>query len=219
MVGVEGVSSQSVWYRTMLSSSRSAQALFDDENNLIRTNNGLILSEEALARAINAMAFSAKAGKVALQALSMVGNMLVMWAISKGIELTVKGIDHLIHATEYAEKAFKEAANSAKSFSQAIKDIQKNTVTMESDINSIIDRYAELSQGVNSFTNENKSLPTDEYEEFLNLNQKLTELFPSLTRNYDEKGNAILGLSGSADSVTDSIKALVQGLDRSHQGL
>ena len=81
---------------------------------------------------------------------------------------------------------------------------------MEKSINSIIDRYAELSQGVNAFTNENKSLPTEQYEEFLGLNKQLTELFPSLTRNYDENGNAILGLSGSVDSVTESIRSLVE---------
>ena len=44
----------------------------------------------------------------------------------------------------------------------------------------------------------------------LDLNEQLTGLFPSLTRNYDENGNAILGLSGFVDSVTESIKALVE---------
>ncbi|MDE5590124.1 MAG: hypothetical protein K2J60_13475 [Acetatifactor sp.] len=81
---------------------------------------------------------------------------------------------------------------------------------MESSVNSIIDRYAELSQGVNSFTNENKSLSTDKYEEFLDLNKQLARLFPSLTRDYDDNCNAILGLSGSVDSVTESIRALVE---------
>ena len=39
----------------MLSSSKVAQALFDDENNLIKSNNGLILSESAIANATNAI--------------------------------------------------------------------------------------------------------------------------------------------------------------------
>lgn len=210
LVGVEGVSSQSAWYRTMLSSSRSAQALFDDENNLIRTNNGLILSEEALTRATNTMTVGAKAGQVALRGLSIAGNMLAMWGISVAIQTAVKWIDKFVHSAEYAEKAIKAATDSAKSFSDSIKNIQKETVNMEKSIDSIIDRYAKLSQGVNTFTNENISLPTDQYEEFLGLNKQLTELFPSLTRNYDENGNAILGLSGSVDSVTESIRSLVE---------
>lgn len=156
------------------------------------------------------MSFSAKAGRAALQALTAAGNMLAMWAISKGIELTVKGIDRLIHAEEYAEKAFNAATDSAKSYSQAIKDIQKNTVDMESRVNSIAKRYASLSQGINPFTNVNNFLSTDEYEEFLELNEQLAGLFPSLTRYYDENGNAILGLSGSVDTITESIKALVE---------
>ena len=159
---------------------------------------------------IKNMSFSAKAGKVAFQALATAGNMLLMWGISKVIELAVKGIDQLVHSTKYAEKAFKAASDNAKSFSKSIKEIQKDTVDMESKVNSIAKKYAELAQGVNPLTNENKSLPTDEYEEFLNLNEQLAGLFPSLTRNYDENGNAILGLSGSVDNITESIKALVE---------
>ena len=199
------------------SSSLSAEALAEQmenvDSNIIKyaktCQNGQ-MTTEGFKASINNMSLSAKAGKVALQALAMAGNMIAMWAISKGIELVVKGIDKLVHSAEYAKKAYKEAANNAKSFSQAIKDIQKSTVTMESDINSIIDRYAQLSQGIDSFTNENKSLPTGEYEEFLDLNEQLAGLFPSLTRNYDDNGNAILGLSGSIDSVTESIRSLVE---------
>ena len=182
----------------------------------IRSTEGVIQANKqarasALANneAIKSQTLSAKAGKVALQALATVGNMFLMWAISKGIELVVKGIDKLVHSAEYAEKAIKAATDSAESFSKAINDIQKNTADMESRVNSIAKRYAELSQGVNPFTNENKTLPTDEYEEFLNLNEQLAELFPSLTKNYDENGHMILGLSGSVDSVTASIQALV----------
>ena len=210
LVGVEGVSSQTAWYRTMLSSSKAAQSLFDDEKNLIRTNNGLILSEEAVTQATKTMTLSAKAAELGMKALSIAGNMILFMAISKGIQLAVSWIDKLVHSAEYAEKAIKAATDSAKSFSDTIKDIQKETVDMGKSVDSIINKYAKLSQGVNTFTNENQSLPTDQYEEFLELNKQLTELFPSLTRNYDENGNAILGLSGSVDSVTESIRSLVE---------
>lgn len=159
---------------------------------------------------LNQNTASAKAGQVALRGLAIAGNMLAMWGISVAIQTTVKWIDKFVHSAEYAEKAIKAATDSAKSFFDSIKDIQKETVDMEKSIDSIIDRYAELSQGVNTFTNENISLPTEQYEEFLGLNKQLTELFPSLTRNYDENGNAILGLSGSVDSVTESIRSLVE---------
>ena len=180
------------------------------EEGVIQANQQARASALAHNEAIKAQTLSAKDGSVALKALSIAGNMLAAWAITKVISLAATGIDKLVHSAEYAEKAFKAATDSAKSFSQAIKDIQKDTVDMEKSVDSIIDRYAKLSQGVNSFTNENNSLSTDEYEEFLDLNKQLARLFPSLTRNYDENSNAILGLSGSVDSVTESIKALVE---------
>lgn len=163
-----------------------------------------------LANGLETMTVGAKAGQIALRGLTIAGNMLAMWGISVAIQAAVKWIDKFVHSAEYAEKAIKAATDSAKSFSDFIKDIQKETVDMEKSIDSIIDRYAKLSQGVNTFTNENISLPTDQYEEFLGLNKQLTELFPSLTRNYDENGNAILGLSGSVESVTESIRSLVE---------
>ena len=115
LVGVEGVSSQTAWYRTMLSSSSSAQALFDNENNLIRTNNGLILSEQAVTSVSNTMTISAKAGQVALKGLAIAGNMLAMWSISVAIQAAVKWIDRLVHSAEYAEQAIKTATDSANS--------------------------------------------------------------------------------------------------------
>lgn len=177
---------------------------------LVKASKDARTAQLAHNEAIKTQTLSAKAGKVALQALTTAGNMLTMWAVSKGIELLVTGIDHIVHSVEYAQKSINAATDSAKSFSDAIKNIQKDSVDMGKKADSIIDRYAELAQGVNPFTNENESLSTAKYEEFLELNRELTELFPSLTRNYDENGNAILGLSGSVDSVTESIRSLVK---------
>lgn len=65
-------------------------------------------------------------------------------------------------------------------------------------------------RGANPFTNKNLSLSTESYERFLEINGQLADLFPSLTKNYDENGNAILGLSGDVDTVTASITRLVE---------
>lgn len=198
-----GVQPAKAWATTMANCSIAAQT---QARQCLKANGSLT----ELANGLETMTVGAKAGQVALRGLSIAGNMLAMWGISVAIQTAVKWIDKFVHSAEYAEKAIKAATDSAKSFSDSIKDIQKETVDMEKSIDSIIDRYAKLSQGVNTFTNENISLPTDQYEEFLGLNKQLTELFPSLTRNYDENGNAILGLSGSVDSVTESIRSLVE---------
>lgn len=198
-----GVQPAKAWATTMSNCSIAAQT--QARQCLIAKGS---LTE--LANSLETATIGAKASQVALRGLAIAGNMLAMWGISVAIQTTVKWIDKFVHSAEYAEKAIKAATDSAKSFFDSIKDIQKETVDMEKSIDSIIDRYAELSQGVNTFTNENISLPTEQYEEFLGLNKQLTELFPSLTRNYDENGNAILGLSGSVDSVTESIRSLVE---------
>lgn len=62
----------------MLSSSNAAQALFEDEKNLIPTENGAVVSTETLTFAQNNLTLSAKASKVAFQALATAGNMLLM---------------------------------------------------------------------------------------------------------------------------------------------
>lgn len=147
LVGVEGVSSQSAWYKTMLSSSRSAQALFDDENNLIRTNNGLILSEEALARATNTMSFSAKAGKVALQALATVGNMFAMWAFTKAIQLAVTAIDNYIHRVEKAKEAMESSVSSYETTKSELESIDSELKTQSERMDELLSKdkltYAE----------------------------------------------------------------------------
>ena len=198
-----GVKPAKAWATTMANCSIAAQ---NQTRQCLKAKGSLT----ELANGLETATIGAKASQVALRGLAIAGNMLAMWGISVAIQTTVKWIDKFVHSAEYAEKAIKAATDSAKSFFDSIKDIQKETVDMEKSIDSIIDRYAELSQGVNTFTNENISLPTEQYEEFLGLNKQLTELFPSLTRNYDENGNAILGLSGSVDSVTESIRSLVE---------
>lgn len=150
LVGVEGVSSQSAWYRTMLSSSRSAQALFDDENNLIRTNNGLILSEEALTRATNTMTIGAKAASVAFKALSIAGNIIAFTAIIKGIELVVRGFDNWIHRVEKANEAMNEAVGEYESAKSSLESVNSELEEQNKQLDELLSKdkltYAEKGQ-------------------------------------------------------------------------
>lgn len=57
LVSEEGVSSQTAWYKTMQTSSSAAKELFDNEENLIKSGNSVILSEEAMSNATNTMTF------------------------------------------------------------------------------------------------------------------------------------------------------------------
>ena len=82
LVSVAGLSSQTAWNRTMLASSETAQKLFDNQENLVKSGEGLVLSQEAIANATQTMTVKAKLATVGFKALAIAGNMLLFAGIS-----------------------------------------------------------------------------------------------------------------------------------------
>lgn len=72
--------------------------------------------------ALDKMTLGAKAASAGLKALSIAGNMLAMWAISKGIELLVDTIDEYIHAAEIAREKSSELTDAWNEESSLIND-------------------------------------------------------------------------------------------------
>lgn len=155
-----------------------------------------------------------KALSVSMKVLSTVGWMALFAGISWAIGKAVEGIDHLINHEKYAQKALESALETSKKFKDSISNTREELNKTKKSVSEIASEYAKLSQGVDIYTNENISLTNEQYEEFVSLNNQLAELFPSLTRNYDENGNAILGLGGSVESVTDKIQTLIEQQER-----
>ena len=108
---------------------------------------------------------------------------------------------------EKAAKAIKEAYEEAKN---AINEINNTFSENSSKTKEIAKEYAELAQGINLLTNENKNLSTEKYERFLELSNQLSTLYPSLTKNFDENGVAILDLSGDVDTIVGSLDDLIE---------
>lgn len=175
-----------------------------------KTGDAASLTAKGLEKSLNGMSLGAKAGQLALKGLALAGNMLLSMGISWLIGKFFEGIDYLIHYEEKQAEALENATENAKKYADAIKSIREESKKTTESAEEISGEYAKLAQGVNTLTNENVSLSTSDYERFLELNNELADLFPSLTKRYDENGNAILGLSGDVDSVTDSIAALVK---------
>jgi hypothetical protein len=159
-----------------------------------------------------------RAGKAAGTAMrtlgATLGSMAVSWAIGEAISLAISGIDHLVNYEKYQEQAFENATETAQKYADEIKSVREENEKTVNSANEISLRYAELVQGVDANTNKNESLSNDDYKEFLDLNKQLADLFPTLTKGYDENGNAILGLSGGVDTVTESIRKLVEQQQR-----
>ncbi len=168
------------------------------------------MTTKGFKKSIDTMSFSAKASKVALHSLATIGNifagMAIAWAGSKLFE----GLDYLINYEEKQKEVFEKAKSATEEAAKSILDLKSKMSDTSTKTSELSAKFANLVQGVNPLTNENKSLSTEQYEEFLDVNNQLAELFPSLTHNYDENGNAILGLSGDVDTVTASIKRLVE---------
>ena len=131
-------------------------------------------------------------------------------AMTMGISVIVTGLISAFTAwinksEEITEKA-QEATDKINSISESLKT---NTETVENAKR----RYAELAQEVENLgkiTQSQGTLSNEEYEEFLDLSNQLAGIFPSLTKNYDENGNAILDLSGDVNTIVSSLDDLIQ---------
>lgn len=156
--------------------------------------------------------------------IGTLGNMAIAMAASWAIGKAIEGIDYLIHYDENIIKAGQEAKdsidNTFKSFEegkQSIMDLgssfgnQTEQIKNTGDaIDQVAEKYVELRKGVNQNTNENVSLSTDEYQQYIDLSSKLASQFPGLVAGYDSQGNAVLNLASNADKAADSIRNLYE---------
>lgn len=152
------------------------------------------------------------------------GNMAIAMAASWAIGKVIEGIDYLYHYDENIIKTGQEAKDSIdstfKSFEegkQSIMDLgssfsnQTEQIKNTGDaIDQVAEKYVELRKGVNQNTNENVSLSTDEYQQYIDLSSKLASQFPGLVADYDSQGNAVLNLASNADKAADSIRNLYE---------
>lgn len=164
------------------------------------------------------------ASGIAKSFVATLGNMAVAAAASWAIGKVFEGIDYLIHYDENIIKAGQEAKDSIdstfKSFEegkQSIMDLgssfgnQTEQIKNTGDaIDQVAEKYVDLRKGVNQNTNENVSLSTDEYQQYIDLSSKLASQFPGLVADYDSQGNAVLNLASNADKAADSIRNLYE---------
>ncbi len=182
--------------------SQSNTSLGDYLKGLADANGGLAGYAISLA--------TASLKTVGLRAATMALNATVSLGTSALIESLISGISYLINYEEKQKEAFENAKQATEESAKSVRNLKSEMSDTTSKASSLSSEFATLVQGVNPLTNENKDLSTEEYERFLELSNELAELFLSLTHNYDENGNAILGLSGDVDTVTASIKRLVE---------
>ena len=148
--------------------------------------------------------------KATWAAMSMLQKASIVFAAASTLwSIASAAMESQKQKAEEAAQALEELSSRAKEAKSDISTLKSSMVTKETSLDEIAKEYAQLAQGVDLLTNSNKSLSTDKYQRFLELNNQLSDLFPSLTKNYDENGNAILGLSGNVDAITSSLYRLL----------
>lgn len=132
-------------------------------------------------------------------ALSLSKTLLAGLAIGAVIKI----IDVIVNSAERAIEKSQEALSS-------IEELNREIGHGEKVIEQYGQRYAELAQHVNQIDGSNIDLSTEEYEEFLSINEALTDTFNTLPRIYNDNGNAIAMLNGDVKTITKSMEDLLK---------
>lgn len=125
-----GVPTGKAWSQTMTNCSVAAK-----QQVLQCKNNTQALEELTVAQRTNTA--SAKAGAVAMKALSVAGNMLVMTLASIAISKVIEGFDYLIHRSERLKETLSESIDAFESTTSEIE-------ALEGEIESLAEKIEEL---------------------------------------------------------------------------
>jgi len=172
----------------------------DDGNGTINNQSA---SVEGLSAHLKATGQSFNFAAVKATLLNTALNAGIFLIASLAIQGIAKALDNYIHRVEKARERTSELFDEFKEMNDTLADHKKTVAELAS-------RYDELSKGVNLSTNDNLSLSTEEYEEFLNINEQLANSFPELAKGIDENGNSILTLGTKGITAKEQLEELLQ---------
>lgn len=127
------------------------------------------------------------------------------WAILAAAAIAATGyaIYQYSQRVDKARESLRETYDIVNANSNAIKD-HRNF------INENIEEYAKLRESVDISTNENLNLSTEEYARYLELNNKLADIYPELIAGNAENGSYLLALDKNAESVNKTLNELLE---------
>lgn len=160
------------------------------------------LSNEALGEFSKKLLVTVSTVKTfALQAATLALNAALSMGIGMLISAGVSALMSWINAED-------ELADKVKDVTTEYGNQKKELKDAKATINEVADSYAELSKGVDTSTNENINLDTDEYQQYLDIVNQIGDTFPELISGYDAQGNAILTCAGNVDKLTEAYNKL-----------
>ncbi len=169
--------------------------------------NGTIDSQAASVEGLGAhlkesgQSFHFAASKAAL--LNTALNAGIFLAASSAVQALYQAFDHYVHRVERARERTDELLSEYSQMNDTLAGHKKT-------VSEFADRYGELSKGVDLSNNDNLSLSTEEYEEFLDINERMAQSFPELAKGIDENGNSILALGTKGMTAKEQLEELLQ---------
>lgn len=163
---------------------------------LMQSANGATVSTEALTAAQKSSTLAVQAQSLALKGVAIAGNMIAFMAISTAISAAVTKINSYVNAAS-------EAKQSSEALAQKMREFDSSASGNAKTLDSLNDKYKELSKGVNKL-GENVSLSSSEYEEYKDIIRQVHEIMPDVAVNFNSQGEAI---AFTTDKITDLTKA------------
>lgn len=185
---------------TKIQAAVASGSLTAAEGEQILATLGLVTAEGTLTVANHTLGASFKA---------LMASIPVWGWIALGISAVITAVTALSGAFKSNEERLAELNEEYDSLNSTIRNISSEFKSLKTSADEVIPRFAELAKGVNKF-GDNVSLTDEEYAEFLELNNKVAEMFPELNLGMDENGNYMLALSYGADTLTDSLYGLLE---------
>ena len=139
--------------------------------------------------------------QVKAQAAMMATNPMT-WIMGIAAAVGVVKTKYKQSLEETRQKAM-EAANTHK---QAMETLASHKKT----VNELSGAYRRLSKGVDTDTNQNLSLPEEDYQSYLSIVNELADIFPALQSGLDENGNALLSLGKNGQDASARLKELLE---------
>ena len=183
------VTSQTAFYRTMQNASVEAQ-------NVVAAANGNTVALNNLTRA-------SKAAELGMKALSMAGNMLLMWGVSEILSLIIDGAESLTNSTKKLEEEYDKLSEKVSKNNSRLENINSTLEDNKSKIKEILDldnptyvdeqELAKLKEE-NKYLTMRKELLEDENtttnkKQIKNLQQQFDDSFYSNNADIDKATN------------------------------
>ena len=133
----------------------------------------------------------------------MAGNMLIGWAIIKGVELAVTALDNWIHRVEKAEEATREAIDTFKSISSEVE-------SLDSKIKELNDQIDKLDPITDAEDIENLKLETEELNTQLAILKEKQRIAES---DADKTAQSSLGMTQASRYQLEERESVYGGVE------